>query len=285
MKNALTNATRLVSTPGMIGAYFDWVSKKVFSNNSPPIRSVNGTSIVGFPSFSEYWAFYNGLPEAEEKLLRNCLSNANCNSVAIDIGANLGIFTVALANLGYSHVHAFEPIPDTFKKLISNIERNNLMKQVHLNCSAIGKEEGLAEFKIFEKSPAINRMVAIQENQQTSMPKDSLISNVEVVSLDEYCSDHNIDQIDFLKIDVEGMEPLVVVGAKDIFSQKRALMVLIEICPSNLNELGFSVSMLNDLFEEIDYKPYRLTKNGEVGKRLFLKDLEAIRLENVVLLP
>lgn len=285
MKNILSNTARLVSTPGMIGAYSDWLIETLLSNSSPSVKSVNGNRINGFPSFSEFWTFYYGLPTAEEKLLRNCLNNVDGSAIAFDIGANLGLFTVALSSLGYYQVHSFEPVTDTFEKLKSNVSRNNLDEKVYLNCSAIGKDKGTADFKTFEKSPAINRMVVSDPNQMDSHYSGDKISKVAIVSLDEYCSDNAINKIDFVKIDVEGMEPLVIEGARDVFLEKRVKVVLIEICPDNLNEMGFSVEILNRLFKEIDYRPHRLTKNGEVGDQLSIHDLESITLENVLLLP
>lgn len=285
MSNVLSNAVRLVSTPGMAGAYSSWVSTKMLSKESPAITSVNGTSIWGLPSFSEYWAFYKGLPTAEEKLIKTCLDKAGDHSIAIDIGANLGLFTVALASLGYSDVHAFEPILDTFDKLKENVSRNDLTDRIHLNCSAIGKEAGTAKFKTFEKSPAINRMMVSQQDQVVNHRNHEQISNVRIVSLDSYCFDNDINHIDLLKIDVEGMEPLVIEGARDLLLKKKASVVLIEMCPANLNNMGFSVLHLSRLFEEVDYTPYRLNEDGCIGKPLSLQDLEAIRLENIVLLP
>lgn len=285
MKRVLENAMRLASTPGMIGAYRDWILGSMFSNDGSSIRCTTESEIFGWPSFSEYWTFYYGIPSKEQLLAKNCLESAGLASTAFDVGANLGLFAVTLASLGYSQIHAFEPVPETFEKLKSNVDNNSFFDQVYLNCLAIGKEEGTAEFETFDKSPAINRMVNHQTSQAQPCSSSKKLLSVSVVSLDNYCLSHDIKTIDFMKIDVEGMEPLVIEGARKVFMEKRISVALIEICPGNLSEMGFSISRLNDLFSEIDYKPYRLDENGKVGDRLSLKDLESIRLENIVLLP
>src|SRR5271165_4314514 len=68
------------------------------------------------------------------------LSIVRKGDVVIDIGANVGYFTMLFADLTgkRGQVHAFEPIPATFKELSKNIRRFPGYKGVFLNCAAVG---------------------------------------------------------------------------------------------------------------------------------------------------
>lgn len=281
MANILANSTRLASTPGMLAVYYEWFIEKYFYSGQPWLKGINDTQIGGLASFSEYWTFYKGIPESEAKLMENCLKASAGKSLAIDVGANIGFFTVALSSLGYSQVHSFEPIPQTFEVLKSNIINNGLSEGVFLNRLAIGDLKGTIDFEVFDKSPAINRMIPSNGKEYRSRK----VQRVPTLTLDEYCARHNINKIDFLKIDVEGMEPLVIEGAKDIFKKRQASKILLEICPANLNNAGFSLTEIYAMMLDIGYHPHRLTNRGEVGKYLSLSEINNIVLENIVLIP
>jgi hypothetical protein len=108
---------------------------------------------------------------------------------------------------------------------------------------------------------------------------------VAVTSLDDYCRSQNIGRIDFVKLDVEGMEPYVLQGAKTLLQERRIAAILIEICPVNLHAVGLSPADLWREFETARYFPYTLKQNGSPGERLSLAHLEAMSLDNVLLLP
>ena len=159
MSGILINAKRLATTLCMFSASFKWVLARTLSRSGTKlaVACTSDTKICGWLNFSEYWSFRYGIPQAEKALMERCLNSAFQNkTVAIDIGANLGLFTVTLAGLGYSEIHAFEPVPQTFTRLKANVANNQLLENVRLNCIAVGSKEGSLTFQIFEKSPAIH---------------------------------------------------------------------------------------------------------------------------------
>lgn len=202
--------------------------------------------------------------------------------VAIDIGANIGAFTCLLASTG-AQVHAFEPIPDTFCRMKANVKINHLLGNCHLNCLAVGKNSDLVTFRVQDNSPATNRL---DVSGQTAAGGEK-VSNQTVASidLDSYCRRAEIKKIEFCKIDVEGMEPLVLQGARQLMTEKRIAAILIEICPGNLRSVGLSPADLYREFEIARYSPYVLNDNGQPGAKLSLAEIEAMSLANVVLLP
>lgn len=276
----LNKILNVLKHPKIAVAYTRWNASKMFGN-SPRIyfRSFGGkdfgASIGGWISFSDYWTYYNLIPANEEKLLLNTLMRSGKDAVAFDVGSNLGIFTCRIASLGYS-VHSFEPIPDTYERFRKNVEFNSLGPFVHLNLNAVGAESGTVRFEMVENSPGQNRIAIAGGNGTIEIP---------VVCLDDYVEENAILSIDFLKIDVEGMETQVLVGASRLLSEKRIKTILIEICPWNLINAGSSTEELFGAIVRYGYVPRRLIANGEVGEVVTLEEAETFVVENVVLRP
>ncbi len=282
MSRILKNAQRLVTTPGMLSAYYKWVIAHTLSGAGPAVACTSNTQVSDWLNFSEYWSFHQGIPKPEKRLMERCLNSLSQErTVAIDIGANVGLFTIALAGIGYSEIHAFEPVPQTFARLKANITNNRLVKNISLNCLAVGSEEGFAEFQIFDNSPAINRLVKSSNHHL----KITSTQRVPITTLDQYCSEQEISKIDFLKIDVEGMEPLVIQGAENLLINRCISTILLEICPANLEVVGNSIQGLYESFAKVGYLPHRLLESGEFGELLKLEDLQSMTLANVVVIP
>jgi FkbM family methyltransferase len=204
------------------------------------------------------------------------LPNSDHEKVALDIGANIGLFTGYLATFPSTSVHSFEPVPQTFFRLETNIINNCLNGKAVLNRLAVGETQGSIKFAISNDSPATNKISTSESDHDIK---------VTVTTLDQYCEDNHIDDIDFLKIDVEGMETQVLRGGDKMLKEKKIKSILIEICPPNLNATGNSIENLYESIINVGYTPYRLSSNGDIDRKLFLEDLQNVVLENVALLP
>jgi len=261
-------------------AFARWISSRIFGG-SPRVHfrkldgQISAASVGGWISFSEYWTFSDLVPESEETLCLNSLARSKSGGLAMDVGANLGVFTCRIASLGYS-VHAFEPIPETFERLRLNVEFNGLTPHVHLNRSAVGAAAGMVSFEKLENSPAQNRIAITGGEGTTEVP---------VICLDDYARDQNIEFIDFLKIDVEGMETGVIRGASRLLSEHLIATILIEVCPWNLLNAGTSPEELFCVIGESGYEPHRLFGTGEIGGVVTADEFGEIIFENLVLLP
>lgn len=270
------------SNPAMLNAYARWVGSKLFTGRPPRLPLQTDVSLGEWLSFSEYWSFREILPQPERLLLERVFDSGACPAgPAIDIGANIGAFTCAIAALGRM-VHAFEPIPETFCRLKSNVKHNGLLDRTQLNCLAVGREQGLVTFAVQEHAPATNRMTGPGDVPMGDLSSTQVVA---AVSLDEYCAEQGIDSIPFLKIDVEGMEPYVLQGARNLFLNKKVNVVLIEICPVNLRSVGLSPAELFSEFQCIHYSPFFLNEDGTPGAKMTLDEMEATTLANAVLLP
>jgi len=143
--------------------------------------------------------------------------------VVVDIGANIGYFTVLLANLvgPKGKIYAFEPDPRNFDLLQRTIERGGY-SYVIVEQKAVSNKAG--EFLLYQtKSWAAN---ALTPTGHVGTVK------VQVITLDEFLS--NEGHIDFVKMDMDGSEPLAIIGMSQLIQQSPGLRVLAEYQPGNL---------------------------------------------------
>lgn len=280
--NLVSKIKTLATNPKMLSAYVRWLSAKIVLRRPPRLDLDTGAHLGEWVSFSEYWSFQNVMPEVERLCVQRCLAaNRDGKAIAFDIGANVGAFTCLMGSFGHT-VHAFEPIPETFCRMKNNVKSNGLLGRANLNCLAVGKEQGLVTFQTEEFGAATNRMIAPGGGEINSATSTQVVA---VTSLDDYCRSQNIGRIDFVKLDVEGMEPYVLQGAKTLLRERRIAAILIEICPVNLRAVGLSPADLWREFEAAGYFPYALNQDGSPGERLSLGQIEAMSLDNVLLLP
>ncbi|SEQ98503.1 FkbM family methyltransferase [Epilithonimonas lactis] len=200
--------------------------------------------------------------EPEFLWIKNILSK---DAVFMDVGANVGAYLFTLENhLKPENIYAFEPNPQLFKRL------GRLFPKVNLSSVALSDISTIAEFKI----PVINgEKIHTRGTLQTSIKEkneeNTILQKVEVKPLDDLVFDEvyiersrnaqtdklNFQQLDFVKIDVEGNEMQTLRGAKKTIEKfKPILMVEMEqrhhddnlwTLISEIAEWGFSVNYLD----------------------------------------
>lgn len=125
--------------------------------------------------------------------------------IALNIGAHIGIYALALAQLmPHGHVYAFEPALTTYQQLQINILWNQMRKLVPHNITAyrlaLGDTDG--EASLFHGSSPMQASLLATASSQP-------YEQVPVVQLDSWLATHSIGRVDFIIIDVEGAEDIV----------------------------------------------------------------------------
>ncbi|WP_119163022.1 FkbM family methyltransferase, partial [Klebsiella pneumoniae] len=133
--------------------------------------------------------------------------------------ANIGNHSIYwAANKRFSQIYSFEPISYTYEILLKNIELNFLKDIIKAYNIGIGKEKSQAVLK----HEHVNNIGA---NQVEIMQGGGIMIN----SLDDFMQEvSNLTRVDFVKIDVEGFEDNVFLGAKRFFEKFKPL-IMVEI--------------------------------------------------------
>lgn len=192
--------------------------------------------------------------EIEElNYIKSQLSN---DGVFIDIGANIGIFSLVMAAKSSGiQVHAFDPIKLNTNLLSTSIEMNGLTNII-VNQTCIGDYDGTVEFSLSSDSAYSS---ILDSGRKLEVKK----LQVPIVRLDSYVSNMKITRIDFIKIDVEGAEKLVIEGASNVLCTPslRPKLMMIELCDINLKAFKTSVKEVVDLMINYKYQPFVVKNN------------------------
>jgi len=124
------------------------------------------------------------------------------NSIVVDVGANIGAFTIFAAQWA-KQVFAFEPEPENFHLLCSNIELNGF-KNVIPSRMAIAKKRGKQDFYIAKKEHSSSHSFFLPEYEKKI--------KVQTLSIMDVIERESLAKIDFLKLDCEGSENDIIEG-------------------------------------------------------------------------
>jgi len=140
-----------------------------------------------------------------------CLMNVQ-SPVFFDVGANIGTYTTWIAKLfPHSKIYAFEAQRLVFQMLCGNLAINNFDNCYTYNM-AIGSKNGF--ITVSEPNYYSNEDFGIFSLiEEKIKEKSGNIYNIPLITIDSFVESYNINQVDFIKIDVEGMDLDVLQGA------------------------------------------------------------------------
>jgi FkbM family methyltransferase len=148
------------------------------------------------------------------------------NMNVIDAGANIGIYSLLAAkSIGDDgRIWAFEPSQTTYNLFLDNLALNQV-KTVSAQRMALSDAQGQLTLRSENGFGDLYRHL---DYSGKAAPGD-LIETVDVHTLDDFAASNNIDQIDFLKIDVEGGEYCLLKGAHHLLARSPNVIVMVEI--------------------------------------------------------
>lgn len=169
----------------------------------------------------------------ETKIIKQFIHAGDCT---IDAGANIGWYTTLMSKIvGINgSVHSFEPIPHNFEILELNCQVNN-SKNVILNKIGLAEKSGEIDFFIPTIGASGDAGILTRDNEGTA----GRTIRCKLNTLDSYFLEKDIKKCDFIKIDVEGSELLLISGAMNIISDHQPV-ILIEINPQSLSSMKTS---------------------------------------------
>jgi len=153
----------------------------------------------------------------------------NKNDIVLDIGANIGVYSIEASNrIGdEGKVYAFEPIQENLKLLKRNLKLN-FVNNTNPITSAIGKEEGVIKIYKAKNSIATHTAGAISDE----------FEEVNVESIDSFCTKNDL-KINLIKMDIEGYEGFALEGGLKTLEKQQPIL-FIEFSSHHLKQCGYS---------------------------------------------
>ena len=194
----------------------------------------------------------------------NLLSNVVKEGMtALDIGAHIGYFTLILSKLvgERGRVISFEPEPRNFSLLRRNIKLNSCLNVTAVQ-KAVTNENGRVRLFLHPRGTGDHSIHPVHFEAQRSL-------EVETVRLDSYLSRNGI-LVNFVKIDVQGAEPLVIEGFQSTLEESKPLIVMEyspDLWPISRNVLG--------KLSEIGYEFYL------IGQKQGIKPVKIYEIEGL----
>jgi FkbM family methyltransferase len=173
-------------------------------------------------------------------------------SVVIDVGANVGFFSLRFARWVGSggEVISIEPEDRNYETLVAALKRQSPSGRVRALKAVAAAAAGPMFLEINQLHPADHKL-----------SRDGTGVAVEAVRLDDLVQDKGVRKPSLVKIDVQGAEMLVLQGAPDIL-RLAGPALFIELHEEGLQRFGASVSAILDHLSQFGYEPYWLIRNG-----------------------
>lgn len=174
--------------------------------------------------------------------------------IALDVGANVGAVTLALARFTSptGRVHAFEPGPPNLARLRANLALNpELAARITVHAAGVGEIPGELRWQEEAGNPG-NAMLGAEGTH-----------TVPVITLDHFTAKQELARLDFIKVDVEGMELSVFRGAKESLKKFRPVIYFETLSRFGDEHGSKNFAMIEQLLTgECGYKLHRLDRTG-----------------------
>lgn len=191
----------------------------------------------------------------DQKML---LSNTPVQTI-FDIGAHVGEITASYSNLfPKSTIYSFEPFPESFQRLSKRFKGNSLVKPVQLAVSSKADER---KFYVNRDSGTNSLLPTVDDVGCWVDPNvEELIENittieVPVTTIDDFCKQKSIDEIQILKMDIEGVELMALEGASEKLSQGSISLIYTEILFVPVHE---GQALFHEIYNFLSGYGYRL---------------------------
>lgn len=221
------------------------LSRKVVLKRNLPVEFNRGPLYVSPAAALKHWRF--DLWKVDPMLFEVILDNIKPGNVVWDIGANVGLFSFAAANVVGENGKVLAIEADTF--LVDLLRKSagmdtNAKLNVDVLPVAISDSIGIAKFNVAKRGRAANHLAAATGSSQTGGVRETQL--VPTVTLDWLLERYPVPA--FIKIDVEGAEDKVFEGARKLLS---------EIKPGILCEVtGNNRRAISEVLKNNGYKLY-----------------------------
>lgn len=186
----------------------------------------------------------------EQRFLNRFLRTGD---VFVDVGANVGLFTlIAARRIGRSgHVYAFEPCSKTYQRLLTNVALNRLAQ---VSSYRLALSDRAAQLNI---NISLNGYDAWSSLAEPVLGDSYAVERVSAVTWDDFARENDLlGRVTMIKIDVEGWESRVLRGGTQALSRADAPVLQVEFTGQAARSAGSSCTELYRLLEELGYRMF-----------------------------
>jgi FkbM family methyltransferase len=209
-----------------------------YEDNMPLAKIAAESGDIGFYVPSRMAAFRVQTLFSKEPDTIQWISTFEDGGTFIDVGANVGMYTIWVAMQRAMRVLAFEPEAQNYALLNRNILLNNLGSRVAAYCLALGDEErftmlNVSDTRIGGSFSTLHGFVnSAAAPEPGAHAKETVFRQGCVsASLDQVLTETDAAAPIYLKIDVDGIEPMVIAGAENLLKNAGLRSILIELDP------------------------------------------------------
>ena len=196
------------------------------------------------------------------------------DAIVIDVGANVGSISIYILEKGASKIFAFEPGP-LYNDLKKNLDLNNINKKIIPIKLGLSDQKQIMYWAEDQNNKGnahlINDLDELNlSKQMTKFGDKDCLQKVEVSTLDNYFLKNNIlKKLDFIKIDVEGLEWKVIKGGENLIKKFKPI-VIAETHRSSSDMYGYDcITPLFQFFYELGYESYCINEKGNIEKFIY----------------
>ena len=207
------------------------------------------------------------------------------DAVIFDVGANAGVMSLNFAkNAPKGKVYAFEPTNYALKKLRRNLELNPGHSSVvePINAFLSSTEKKREEIRAYS-SWKVDKSIGHMQHQVHGGTAMSTVG-VPTITLDEFIQRNKIDRIDFIKIDTDGHEYDVLMGAEKSIRQFQP-QIIFELGLYVMEERNIQFSNYLEYFSNLGYSLSNAANNRHIDENNYLKMIPKNGTIDVLALP
>ncbi|TAN34326.1 FkbM family methyltransferase [bacterium] len=219
--------------------------------------------------YTQRGMFYDAYETQELNFMEEVLRPGD---VVIDVGANIGLFTLVAARaVGPSgSVHAFEPVPGNCERLEENVQLNGFTN-VRLNKSAVRDRAGTVALAIDAEMARTSGASTSSFFTVTQLADPVREVTAQAETIDDYSTREVANRsIRLVKIDVEGSEPAVLAGMSDVLKSHRVDVLMLEVSLYGLARSGSRILDVVEPLRTAGYDLYRLGVGGLLTRWSYL---------------
>lgn len=238
-------------------------------------KTIFGDKIFGYSSSSIGSIYYLGFQDPRLTLF--FIKNLDAGDIFIDIGSNIGYYSLLAKNLvgQKGKVYSFEPTPRTFEILRKNISET---KNIIIEKAAVLDKEKLAYLTDYGLRYAVFNTLKKRIDEGFFKGKKTKTIKIKTIILDEYCKKNDIKP-NFIKIDAEGTEYLILRGMSYILKSSRPI---ISLEMGGGEEWEKNCQKSTKILLRNNYLPSEITFSGSLNKTTIK---EKYKYENLIFVP